>query len=280
MKTILIADSGASNAKWIVLKNGKVIHSFSSNGISPIYQTEEEIFVSIEKEVFIHVADTNIDAIRFYGSGCIPHNIFKVQSALSRLFRIDDIEVHSDLVAVAHALCGNNAGIACIMGTGSNSCEWNGTEIVKQVPPLGFILGDEGSGASLGKMLVGDILKNQLPDEVKNKFLMQYNMTQGDILDRVYNEPFPSRFLASLSPFILQNINTPSVRNIAERGFNDFFDRNVMQYNYRDNSVNIVGSIGWFYSDIIKQIAIKKEIMIGTIEQSPIEGLVRFYEHR
>ena len=105
-------------------------------------------------------------------------------------------------------------------------------------------------------------------------------MTQGDILDRVYRESFPSRFLASLSPFILQNINIPSVRNIAERGFNDFFDRNVMQYNYRDNSVNIVGSIGWFYSDIIKQIAIKKEIMIGTIEQSPIEGLVRFYEHR
>lgn len=280
MKTILIADSGASNARWIVLKNGKVIHSFSSNGISPIYQTEEEIFVSIEKEVLIHVADTNIDAIRFYGSGCIPHNVYKVRNALSRLFRVDDIEVHSDLVAVAHALCGNDNGIACIMGTGSNSCEWNGTEIVKQVPPLGFILGDEGSGASLGKMLVGDILKNQLPDEIKEKFLMQYNMTQSDILDRVYHESFPSRFLASLSPFILQNINTPSVRNIAERGFNDFFDRNVMQYNYRDNRVNIVGSIGWFYSDMIKQIAMQKKIMIGTIVQSPIEGLVRFYEHR
>lgn len=281
MSNILIADSGATSSSWCLINGGIVITSFITNGISPIYQSVDEISIEIERVVYPHLSniDINIDAIRFYCAGCIPENIDGVKKAIYNSFNIDDIEVNSDLIAVAHALCGSSSGIACIMGTGSNSCEWDGTKIVKHVPPLGFILGDEGSGASLGKMLVGDILKNQLPDTVKDKFLTQYNLTQADILRKVYREPFPSRFLSSLSPFILQNIDEPSVRNIAERGFNNFFERNVMQYNYQDNNVNIIGSVGWHYSEIIKQIASQKSITIGKIEQSPMDGLVKYYKH-
>lgn len=281
MSNILIADSGATSSSWCLINGGIVITSFITNGISPIYQSVDEISIEIERVVYPHLSniDINIDAIRFYCAGCIPESIDGVKKAIYNSFNIDDIEVNSDLVAVAHALCGSSSGIACIMGTGSNSCEWDGTKIVKHVPPLGFILGDEGSGASLGKMLVGDILKNQLPDTIKDKFLTQYKLTQADILRKVYREPFPSRFLSSLSPFILQNIDEPSVRNIAERGFNNFFERNVMQYNYQDNNVNIIGSVGWHYSEIIKQIASQKGITIGKIEQSPMDGLVKYYKH-
>ena len=163
------------------------------------------------------------------------------------------------------------------MGTGSNSCEWSGKEIVKQVSPLGFILGDEGSGASLGKQLVSDALKNQLSEELKEEFLAEYNLTQATIIDKVYKQPFPSRFLATLAPFLLKHIEDKAVRRIVERSFSDFFERNVMQYNYRKNKVNFVGSVAWYFADILREVAQQKEIEIGKIEQSPMPGLVDYY---
>ena len=163
------------------------------------------------------------------------------------------------------------------MGTGSNSCEWDGNAVVNQVSPLGFILGDEGSGANLGKLLVGDILKNQLTEDLKEKFLMQNNLTPAEIIDRVYRQPFPSRFLASLSPFVLQNIEDETVMNIAKRSFQSFFERNILQYNYKRESVNFVGSIAWYYDKIIRNIADQKGIKIGIIEKSPMPGLIKYY---
>lgn len=277
MRNILIADSGATSTNWSVINRGVVIHSFVTEGISPIHQSEKEIITEMKSVTSAHIRSINIDAIRFYGAGCIAEKIDSVNNAIKQSFNINDIKVHSDLIAVAHALCGKSSGIACIMGTGSNSCEWNGTDIVSQVPALGFILGDEGSGAALGKLLVGDILKNQLSEQLKDKFLKQYNLTQSDILNHVYRQPFPSRFLSNLSTFILQNIDDDSLRGIAERSFNDFFERNVMQYNYHDNDVNIVGSVGWHYSDIIRDVASKKGVTIGKIEKDPMKGLVKYY---
>lgn len=273
----LIADSGATKTDWCLTRNGEIIQRFSSKGISPVFQTQEEIAEEIKLHVYPVFKKSNIAAVYFYGTGCIPEKIQSVKNAISQSFPVETIEVYSDLVAAAHSLCGHSSGIACILGTGSNSCEWSGKEIVKQVSPLGFILGDEGSGASLGKQLVSDALKNQLSEELKEEFLAEYNLTQATIIDKVYKQPFPSRFLATLAPFLLKHIEDKAVRRIVERSFSDFFERNVMQYNYRKNKVNFVGSVAWYFADILREVAQQKEIEIGKIEQSPMPGLVDYY---
>lgn len=276
-KTVLIADSGATKTDWCLLENGIVSYRFQTRGISPVYQTEEEISVEIAGNVLPQLKGNAIGSVRFYGSGCIPEKIPAVKNAIWRSFPGKDIGVFSDLVAAAHALCGHEAGIACILGTGSNSCQWDGEKIQKQISPLGFILGDEGSGASLGKLLVSDALKNQLAAGLKEKFLAQFNLTPGEIIDRVYRQPFPSRFLASLSPFLLENIGDASIRRIVEKSFDDFFERNVMQYRYRENKVHFVGSIAWHYADVLTSAALGKGIKTGKIVRSPMDGLIEYY---
>ncbi|MDD4576166.1 MAG: ATPase [Bacteroidales bacterium] len=275
---ILIADSGATKTDWCLVKNGETIHQFNAKGISPIFQSTEEIATVIKVVVYPQLKDKMPDAIYFYGSGCIPEKIENVKNAIQISFPIDKVEVYSDLVAAAHSLCGKKPGIACILGTGSNSCEWNGKEITHQISPLGFILGDEGSGANLGKLLVGDVLKNQLSEELKKKFLKQYDLTPAIIIENVYRKPFPSRFLSSVTPFLIQNIQDESIKSIVKKSFGDFFERNVMQYDYKNNMVSFVGSIAHYYSALLKEVAIEKGITIGKINQSPMEGLIDFYK--
>lgn len=276
-KNILIADSGATKTDWCLINNGKIITRFTSKGLSPIYQTEKELSTEINLNVIPGFKEHSVDEIYFYGTGCIPEKIESMRNAIHKSFPIESIQVNSDLIAATHSLCGHNHGIACILGTGSNSCEWDGEKIVNQISPLGFILGDEGSGASMGKMLVSDALKNQLSPGLKEKFLEQFSLSQSQIIESVYRQPFPSRFLASLSPFLLQNIQDSSILSIVERAFNDFFVRNIMQYNYENNNVNFVGSIAFHYEKIIRNIAGKHGIEIGKIIQSPMEGLINYY---
>ena len=277
MSIILIADSGATKTDWCLTRNGEILHRFESKGISPVFQTQEEIAEEIKLHVYPVFKKWNITAVYFYGTGCIPEKLQSVKNAISQSFPVETIEVYSDLIAAAHSLCGHSSGIACILGTGSNSCEWNGKEIVKQVSPLGFILGDEGSGASLGKKLVSDALKNQLSEELKNEFLTEYGLTQATIIDKVYSQPFPSRFLANFSPFLLKHIDDKTIRCIVEQSFSDFFERNVMQYGYQKNKVNFEGSIAWYFTDILQAVANEKRIKIGKIEQSPMPGLIEFH---
>jgi len=277
-ENILIADSGASKTDWCLIHGGAIVQQFSTKGISPVYQTEEDIAEEIRLQVYPFLKENKIQSIHFYGTGCIPENVTFVRNAIYQSFPVDTICVYSDLMAAAHSLCGHEPGIACILGTGSNSCEWDGSGIVKQVPPLGFILGDEGSGASLGKQLVSDALKNQLSEELKEAFLEEYKLTTAIIIDRVYRQPFPSRFLAGLSPFLLKHIDDPDIRRIVTRSFSDFLERNVMQYDYQKNKVNFVGSIAWYYAALLKEVAQQKNITIGEIAQSPMPGLIRFHQ--
>lgn len=274
---VLIADSGATKTDWCLTCNGEIIQRFESKGISPVFQTQEEIAEEIKRHVYPVFKKSEIEAVYFYGTGCIPEKIQSVKNAISQSFQVNLIEVYSDLIAAAHSLCGHSSGIACILGTGSNSCEWDGKDIVKQVSPLGFILGDEGSGAHLGKLLVGDALKNQIPEELKESLLEKYNLSQATIIDRVYRQPFPSRFLASLAPFLLENIDHLGIHRIVVASFSDFFERNVAQYNYRENKVNFVGSIAWHFAEILRDVAGEKGIEIGKIEKSPMPGLVEYY---
>ena len=275
---LLIADSGATKTDWCLARDGEILQRFSGNGISPVYQSEEEIAMEIREQVWPHLKEREIHAIHFYGSGCIPGKTVLVENALQQSFPIEEIHVYSDLIAAAHSLCNHEAGIACILGTGSNSCQWNGSEIIAQVSPLGFILGDEGSGAALGRQLVGDALKNQLTPGLKEKLLEEQQLTPSLIIDKVYRQPFPSRFLASLAPFLLNNIGDDSIRKIVNRSFTDFFERNVMQYDYMHHKVYFVGSVAWHFASIVREVAATNGIAIGKIEQSPMPGLIDYYK--
>ncbi|MCE5177773.1 MAG: ATPase [Porphyromonadaceae bacterium] len=274
---MLIADSGATKTDWCLVRGKEILQRFSAKGISPVYQSEEEIALEIKEHVFPMLTDTAVGAIHFYGTGCIPEKIPLVRNAIYRSFPIDVIHVYSDLIAAAHSLCGHDHGIACILGTGSNSCEWDGEKIRKQTSPLGFILGDEGSGAALGKQLVADALKNQLTPGLKEKLLEEYALTPALIIEKVYRQPFPSRFLASLSPFLHNHLEDASLRRIVTGSFNAFFERNVMQYDYRNQDVHFVGSVAWHYADLLKEVATHKGIRIGEITQSPMAGLIRYH---
>lgn len=277
-ETILIADSGATKTDWCLTCNGAITEHITGKGISPLYQTEQEIADEIRHHLYPVLKERPPHAVHFYGSGCTPGKIALVSNAIHRSFPIEAIHVYSDLMAATHSLCGDDAGIVCIMGTGSNSCEWNGSAILNQVSPLGYILGDEGSGAALGKQLVGDALKHLLTPGLREKLLEEYDLTPALIIDRVYRQPFPSRFLANFAPFLLRHIDDKSIRKIVTDGFSAFFERNVMQYNIQKYRVHFVGSIAWHFSDILKEVAAEKKIDIGKIEQSPMNGLIKFHQ--
>ncbi len=276
---ILIADSGSTKTDWCLVKNGQLIHRIATKGTNPFFQTEEEISHEIATALLPHLPADTFRAVYFYGAGCaFPDKIATVHRAISKhLIVREEIEVSTDMLAAARGLCGREPGIACIMGTGSNSCFYDGRAIVTNVSPLGFILGDEGSGAVLGKLLVGDILKNQMTPELKEEFFQRFGLTPPDIIDRVYRQPFPNRFLASLSPFLLEHIHEPKIHTLVLNSFRDFLKRNVMQYDYQRHQVHFAGSVAYYYRDILREAAHAAGIRTGAILQSPMEGLIQFH---
>ena len=277
---ILIADSGSTKTDWCVVENGVLVQQIFTKGTNPFFQSEEEISNEIATALLPELKTDEFDAVYFYGAGCgFPDKIEIVHRAISKQLKVKgNVEVATDMLAAARGLCGREAGIACIMGTGSNSCYYDGENIVANVSPLGFILGDEGSGACLGKLMVGDLLKNQMTPELKEKFLKQFDLTPADIIDRVYRKPFPNRFLASLSPFLAQNISEPCVHDLVLNSFKAFFKRNIMQYeNYQNLKVNLIGSVAFYYKEVLAEAAEAMGIQLGTIIQSPMEGLIKYH---
>jgi len=277
---ILIADSGSTKTDWCVVEEGQIVQRILTKGTNPFFQTEEEISKEIEEALLPEIRNYKIDAVYFYGAGCaFPEKIETVRLAISKHIN-SAVEVGSDLLAAARALCGNEPGIACILGTGSNSCYYDGKEIVNNVSPLGFILGDEGSGAVLGRILVGDCLKNQLSPELKEKFLNQFQLTPAIILENVYKKPFPNRFLAHLVPFLAQNIDNPQIQCLVLESFKSFFIKNVMQYDYKKNKVHFVGSVAHYFEEILLQAAAEFHIQVGTIIKSPMQGLIAYHSNK
>lgn len=276
---ILIADSGSTKTDWCVVRDGKMVKKLHTSGLNPFYQSEEEISDVIEKELTPQIEGVAPERIFFYGAGCaFPEKNRAIENALLHFFQNAQCEVNSDLLAACRGLLGRSPGVACILGSGSNSCYYDGEEIVSHISPLGFILGDEGSGAALGKRLVADCLKNQLPDELKDKFLSHFKTTPGEILDHVYRLPFPNRYLASLSTFLGQHIDEPECYDIVHDAFVDFFERNVLQYDFSDElPVNFTGSVAFFYQEILERVAAEYGLWIEKIERTPLEGLVLYH---
>ena len=274
----LIADSGSTKTHWCVINEGKVVSEIFTDGINPFYQTALEIIALLENQLIPKLDKELVSEICFYGAGCsFPEKKLLVSQALVRFFGNAMIEVQSDLLGAARSLFQREKGIACIMGTGSNSCFYDGNEITQNVSPLGFILGDEGSGAVLGKLFVADCLKNQLPEWIRDKFLDEYELTPAIILDRVYKQPFPNRFLAKFTPFLLEHIEEPSIFNLVYDSFDAFLVRNVMQYPLEEMKVGFVGSIAHYFRDTLEIVASERGVVVSEVVQSPMDGLVKFH---
>lgn len=278
---ILIADSGSTKTHWCLMTANGQSSDFFTDGINPFYQTSDAIKNSVSNQLLPQMARLmwagKVTHIYFYGAGCTPEKIPVLVYALTSIFKSAQINVYSDMVGAACGLLGHNEGVACILGTGANSCLWNGKEIVKNVPALGFILGDEGSGAVLGKRLVADLLKNQLNDELKEKFLKQYNITAADIIENVYRKPFPNRYLASLSMFCAENIDNPLVYKLVYDHFAYFAKRILTQY--PPLPIGFIGSIAYYYQDVLKAVLTDNGFEVAQILQSPMEGLKAYHKN-
>lgn len=277
---ILIADGGSTKTDWRIADNGQEIKQIQTKGINPYFCSQEEIEIEIIENLLPKVKDYNISKIYFFGAGCNTiekQNIIK--DILLREFpNVKEVLVDSDLLGTAIGLCGNEKGIACILGTGSNSCLYDGSKITEQISPLGYILGDEGSGAVLGRLFINACLKNQLSEEIRDRFLAEYELTPTLILDKVYRDTRPNRFLASISPFILKNILNEKVYDLVSNSFKDFFVKNVMQYSDWDTlPIYLTGSVAYRYKDILTKVGAELDLQITTITQSPMGGLIKYF---
>ena len=281
---ILIADSGATKTDWVLLDTAGTAprKRITTQGIHPLFQSEDDMAHIVATGLLPALGTCRVNELHFYGAGCLPQTSQAVARALRRHLYVEgDVEVCTDLLAAARALCGRQPGIACILGTGSNSCYYDGRSIAKHVPPLGFILGDEGSGAYLGKRLLGDALKGQLPASLKEALLQYLGMTETDIIDRVYRQPLPNRFLASLSPFLAAHLDDRLIHTLVKDAFTAFLQRNVMQYrDYHRYPTHCTGSIAHHYREVLKEAAQEAGITLGTIAQSPMQGLMDYHRAR
>lgn len=275
---ILIADSGSTKTDWCLVNDGLQVKSVFTAGINPFFQTQEEISSLVLDMLLPQLENYTVDSVFFYGAGCVPDKCSMVEAAIAVALPDARIVVESDLLGAARGLLGSSGGIACILGTGSNSCLYDGSAIIQQVSPLGFILGDEGSGAVLGKKFVADCLKNQIPKKLQEKFLTTYSLTAADIINSVYRQPFPNRFLAQFTKFMYDHIGEPSVYNLVFDSFSEFFTRNVQQYvGYDTMEVSFVGSIAYYFKDVLEVVAQELGMTVGHIVQTPMEGLIKYH---
>lgn len=305
---ILIADSGSTKTDWVVAAEGRLVGRCTTQGINPFHQSESQISDVLRQELLPQVlsiaaghsvggsvashadeAGGSIRQVLFYGSGVTSELEPLMERQLQAVFPQAVIEARSDLYGAARAVCGSRRGIACILGTGANSCLWDGRHIVQNTPALGYILGDEGSGAVLGIRFLNALYKGALPQALRRDFERHTGLTMADVIRRVYREPMANRFLASLSPFIKQHADMPDVRQMVVDNFRCFFRRNVAPYfcygndgapvlkpaGSADMPVGFVGSIASYYGDELREAAAAEGFTVGTVLRSPIEGLVK-----
>jgi N-acetylglucosamine kinase-like BadF-type ATPase len=274
----LIADSGATKAEWCLLKNGRKKTLFTQ-GISPYFLNTEQIYQLLEKELKPRLRKEEIHEIYYYGTGCAnPLNARSVKKALSKSFSDAKVEVTHDLMGAARALCGRDKGVACILGTGANSCYYNGKKIMKNSPGLGYVLGDEGSGAYLGKKVIQYYLYGTFDDELRGRFDLTYTTNASEILENVYKKPLPNRYLAGYARFLADNRGHYMIENIIEDGLNDFFFTHLCKYREAWSlPIHFAGSIAFGFKDVLQQLCNSYEFELGRVMKNPMEGLIEYH---
>ncbi len=279
MSIKLIADSGSTKTDWCLINGKKKIRA-KTQGLSPFFLSSLQIQEIVKKELMPKLKKNSPDEIYFYGTGCSNiENINIIKDALKKIFPKARIKVDHDLIGAAKALCGNEKGIACILGTGSNSCYFNGKKIIKNSPGLGYVLGDEGSGTYLGKKVLQYYLYNTFEPDLIERFNSKYKTTVSEILDKVYKQPLPNRYLAGFVSFLVENRGHFMIENIIEDGLNDFFFNHI--YKYRESwslPINFVGSVAFGFKDVLKNLCDSYELELGKVYKDPMEGLIKFHK--
>ncbi|WP_165026584.1 MULTISPECIES: hypothetical protein [unclassified Dysgonomonas] len=277
---ILIAESGSTKTEWCLVDRNGIVEHFLSDGINPFFQSRKEISRLIRLQVPPVFFKTKFSTIYFYGAGCSSlEKKNQVKASLEAQFKTPAV-IESDLLGSARSLFQDKSGIACILGTGSNSCFYDGESIIKNVRSLGYILGDEGSGASLGKAFLSDCLKGLAPDALAELFYKKYKIDPEEILNYIYEKPFPNRLLSVLSFFLYEHLDEPYVKGLVYKSLRSFFERNILQYKYTEYPVRFVGTIANMYSPILREIAKDIGICIDVIIENPLQGLITYHrEH-
>jgi len=276
---VLIADCGSTKTDWVLCEGDEVIVRARTQGLNPTHQESEEIFNILSAELTNEITTHTPEKIYFYGAGCAYETANnRMRQALAKIFSTKEIEINSDLLAAARALCKHEEGIACILGTGSNSCLFDGEKIIDNTPSLGYILGDEGSGAHLGRQLLSDCIKKQLPSKIREKFFEQYELNIATILEKTYHSSLPNRWLASFTPFLSEYKNLPEINTMLKECFKQFFQRNTMTYRRSWLPIHIIGNIGVHFSEEIKETAESLGLSIGNIVDSPMDGLIEYHK--
>lgn len=276
---IIVADSGSTCTDWVLIESENTKSIFQTNGLNPYFTKSEEITNELKLKFPRNISISDVDKIYFYGAGCSTEKLKSIiNNGLKHFFPGSEIIIEHDLLAAARALFQNESGIAVILGTGANTCYYNGKSIVKNVTSLGYILGDEGGGDYLGKLFITSYLNGELPKEISEKFYNEYNLTTEQILHAIYKEPYPNKFLASFTKFVLKYSNNESVSEIINKSFSDLFIKHICKYdNYDKLKIRATGSVSCFFQDQFKKIALKFNTKIDLIEKEPINRLVQFH---
>lgn len=282
---ILIADSGSTKTDWaFVAPNGDIVQRLDTPGINPFHQDDATII-----DILKHLSVSSVPlgekgeelSLYFYGSGCTPEQTSRIHNLLLNTFgNVSSIDVYSDMLGAARAVCGRYEGVACILGTGANSCLYDGERIVANTPALGYVLGDEGSGAVLGRLFLNALYKGRLPQSLRETFERETSLTMADVIRCVYREPLANRFLASFSPFISQHLDVEPLRELVIDNFRQFLRNNVAPYQAHQSllpPVSFVGSMAFCYSSELREAARLEEFTVGQIVKSPMEGLIAYH---
>ena len=278
----LIADSGSTKTDWLYIAPDGTQTELHTDGINPARDTRDIIYNVIYHQLLTQDIPLKEDGealnVYFYGAGCIMPFSQSVRSVFKELFPKCSVEVESDLLGAARALCGNEPGIACILGTGSNSCLYDGRDIIMHTPPLGYILGDEGSGSFLGKALLNGLFKGLLPEELKLAFCNKYNLSLPNIIERVYRQPSANTFLASLVPFISEHRSHPAIHDMLVETFRQFIVRNITIYGHKEMPIHCVGGIAYQFAEELSEAAAAESMKIGRILRRPIDAIVQYHQ--
>ena len=276
---ILIADSGSTKTHWTLMEEQRIVTTVQTAGMNPYFISSETVEAILKADLVPNLPADFVKEIYFYGSGCsTENNNNMLRDAMMLFFRKAAISVYHDILGAARSLLGRKKGIACILGTGCNACYYDGEEVFSNVPSLGYLFGDEGAGSNLGKIFMEKYLKDKLPTEIKAEFEKAYGLSLEDILNALYNRPFPNRFLASFSEFIGPRKDHPFFHTLVKKSFQSFIDEQIKKYpGYKRLPISFVGSIAWYYRDILLEASIENNLNVGTILKSPMEGLVTFH---
>lgn len=277
----LIADSGSTKTDWVLIDRDKVFSNLKTIGFNPYFQTKEQISKELQQNLkpFLSEHISKISHIYYYGAGCSNETNCKiVLDGIYQALELRNIDIHHDLLAAARALCGQKPGIACILGTGSNSCLYDGKKVIENVPSVGYLFGDDGSGAHIGKTLIQAYFDNSLPEKIRLEF-EKNGYHREEILDNVYKKGMPSRYLASVSKFVSAHLKDPYMRKLVKSCFVSFFHKQIGKYsNSREYTVNSVGSIGFYYKEILAEVVNEEGYKLGKVIESPIDGLIDYHQ--